>query len=219
MGRTRPRSVISPVIATFCPDRDARQRGDQRRGHRHARARPRPWAQRPPARGCGYRAFYKIPGRCQIQPHARHIGFRRAGFPLITSPRLPVNSSTRSRHGRRFDLQRVAADDGIRQPVDNADFRLLARLFVMEARCAEFFERFLRHGDGLDVFVDHLHRALADDLADGALQARARLQRIAANQAAHHLVADTDAFRRQPVLLDLPGQQVPLGDIQLSSSV
>ena len=87
----------------------------------------------------------------------------------------------------------------------------------MEARRAEeFFERFLRHGDGLDVFVDHLHRALADDLADGALQAaHTRLQRIAANQAAHHLVADADAFRRQPVLLDLPGQQVPLGDIQL----
>ena len=67
IGSTRPRRLISPVIAVSLPDRPVGQQRDQRHGHRDAGARPVLRDARRPARGCGCRSSRTAPDRCRAR--------------------------------------------------------------------------------------------------------------------------------------------------------
>ena len=126
-------------------------------------------------------------------------------------------SSAAAFHGCRFDKENVAADRRPRQAGCDAHLIALQQFFLEDLGPAEELIEIV----GMDLanlfLADRdLPGNLAADGCDFAFEVpQSGFLRVLIDDGAHAVVGELDLALRQPVLFDLFGNQMPLGDLQL----
>ena len=121
-------------------------------------------------------------------------------------------------NARRLDEQDVAADRRPGEAGGDARHAGAHRHFVLELRRAEDRHEIVARRCGSDrSALGDAHRGIAQHLADLALEAaHAGLAGIVADDVAQRVVGDLDLAGLEPVRLQLPAHQIALGDLAAS---
>ena len=119
-------------------------------------------------------------------------------------------------HGR-FDLEQLAADGGPRKSVDHADLIGIPELLFLELRVTK---------QSLKIALFDAYPLLALSYTLGGFAADrgyelfepsdARLAGVAVNHISYRAVRKAELTRREPVLLELLGDKMLLGDMELA---
>ena len=122
-----------------------------------------------------------------------------------------------ARRGDAFDREQFTADRRPRQPGDSPDLRFVLAHAVLElAHTCEVAEILGRDRDAFDFLLEDLAQALACQPSDLTLQRTdTRLAGVVSDQVAQAFFGELELAILQPMLLDLLGQQVALGNLDL----
>lgn len=118
-------------------------------------------------------------------------------------------------HGR-FDLEQLAADGSPRKPVDHADLIGIPELLFLELRVAEQSLKIALFDAYLLLALSYTLGGFAADRGYELFEpSDARLAGVAVNHISYRTVRKAELTRREPVLLELLGDKMLLGDMEL----
>ena len=218
MGRTRPRRVISPVMATSL------RTGMPVKALTMAVAMVMPADG--PSLGMAPAGHVDVQGvlleglaldaqALGVGPDPGQAGTRRLAHHLAQL--AGEDEVLLALHAGDLDGDHVATDLGDDEPGGRARLVLGLQLAVLEARRPEVLEQLLAVDDGLALAaLRHLAGDLAHDVGDLALEvADAGLLGVGLDELGHRLVGDLDVLGLEAVVLHLLGDQEALPDLDL----
>ena len=217
-GSTRPRRLISPVIAVSL--RMVRSVINDVSAMNIATPALGPSFGVAPAGTWTWMSLFSKRLASMPSAEARFLTIESAAWALsfITSPSWPVRIS-RPEPGvrRRLDEQDIAADRGPGETGRDAGHAGTHRRLALELRRAEDRDQiFARDPDRAALPFGNAHRGVAQRLADQPLQtAHARFTGVVLDDVAQNIVADLDLAGFQPVRLHLALHQIAVGDLEL----
>ena len=218
-GSTRPRRLISPVIAVSL--RMVRSVSSETSAMNIATPALGPSLGVAPAGTWMWMSLFSKRPASMPSAAARFLTRDSAACALsfITSPSWPVRISLPEPGIRVASMKRMSPPTGVQaSPVATPGTLDAHRHLALEARRPENLGDAIlaRDADRSRTALGDAHRGIAQHLADLALEpAHARFAGVVRDDVAQRVLADLDLIRLQPVRLELPPHQIALGDLQL----